>query len=477
MRYSEHQLIRGAILTIIIFFTLSIMLALCACTKVIPQPLDQSAIPAPVTNYPPVLETIGNKTVSPGSLLEFTIRATDPDNDKLMYMALNLPPAATFNNTTQIFSFKSELVGTFSNVTFSVTDGQTTVSQTITITVSHILPALLMEPAEGVAPLAIIYYGDATPTAISTILKVRPQYFICNPSHGLWGEITAHSPKVVQDLSSFKTAGIKVIGYITSGYEGKHSAGNINKKWYTLEINQKLIQDMAEIDHVDGVFIDECSNFPDEKDKAYLKELTPFAHSYGLITWGNVGMNNFDPWFFTDGGFDMVHSTENWRGQNLNKLQLDWSYRISVTGFSSEYTSQDAFNMTVNAWRKGLAYCYITNDHVGYNSLPAWLDQYVDLIKQYKLSPEEYQPPPEMGNTTGVVSSIPVPSGAYNEYNFTFKIISTTVDGLSPGQELWCVSTTNEFPNLLTAGASLTGDMDHSLGWWVFKLPYSYPQP
>jgi len=40
------------------------------------------------------------------------------------------------------------------------------------------------------------------------------------------------------------------------------------------------------------------------------ERITAFAHSYGYHL-GQSGMNNFDPWFFTDGGFDMVHSTEN----------------------------------------------------------------------------------------------------------------------------------------------------------------------
>jgi hypothetical protein len=199
------------------------MLASCTNTKVTPTSTNPSikAMPAtspevnhspaaevPVTATPvnrsPVLETIGNRTVSQSSLLEFTVRATDPDGDNLNFTASTLPPAATFNNSTQIFSFIPESVGTFPNVSFSVTDGQATVSQNISITVSPVLPVLLMKPAEGVVPLALIYYGDATTTASSTILSVRPQYLISNPSHGLWGEISEHDSTVFQDLSSLR---------------------------------------------------------------------------------------------------------------------------------------------------------------------------------------------------------------------------------------------------------------------------------
>lgn len=490
-QFPFHRLYRlnwSNLLAIIILTAVLVLLPSCDDTKITTAPTSQSATSVSVTsppvshspaaespvtstpvNHPPVFEIISDRTIFQRSLLEFTVRAADPDGDKLIFTASALPPKATFNNSTQVFSFLPESLGTFSNVSFTVTDGVATVSQTVSITVSPMMPPLLTEPSDGVVPLAINYYGDATSAATSTILRVRPQYFISNPSHGLWGHISGHGPEVFQDLPAFKEAGIKFIGYITAGYEGKHSAGDIDKKWYTLEMNRQLIQDMAEIDHVDGVFIDECTNFPDENGKAYLKELTTLAHSYGLITWANVGMNTFDPWFFTDGNFDMVHSTENWRGQNLNKLQYDWSYRISVTGFNPKHTAQDAFHLTVNAWRQGLAFCYISDDRLGYFSLPPWLDQYVDLITQYKMSPEKYQPPLAMGNTTGVVTSTPVPNGANEQYNLTLKILSTTVDGLTNGQELWCVSTTDDFTNLLTVGASLTGDMDHSLGWWVFK--------
>lgn len=244
-----------------------------------------------------------------------------------------------------------------------------------------------------VMPINIIYYGGATLAVSSMILNVRPQYFICNTSHGLWGTISGHGSEVFQDLSAFKAAGIKVVGYITGGYEGRQSGGEIDSKWYTLAMNRILIRDMAKVDRVDGVFIDECSSFPDENGKAYLKELTSLAHSYGLITWCNMGTDNFDPWFFTGGGFDMAHSTEQWHDQILSNVQLDWGCRTGVSGFSSEYTLEDAFHMTVNAWRKGLAYAYITNDSVGYSSLPSWIDKYVDLLKQYKLSSERHQPP------------------------------------------------------------------------------------
>ena len=185
----------------------------------------------------------------------------------------------------------------------------------------------------------------------------------------------------MQDISVYKEAGIQVIGYLTSGYEAKGSAGRIDPQWYSLEINRKLIKNMAEKDKVDGVFIDECSPFPNRHSRHYLKSLTDLAHRYNLITWGNVGGDQFDNWFFTKGGFDLMQSTEDWHGQELSSVQHDWGSRISVTGYNPGYTAQDAYKLTTNAWEKGLAYCYICD--TGYISLPDWFEEYTLLLRDY----------------------------------------------------------------------------------------------
>lgn len=228
-------------------------------------------------------------------------------------------------------------------------------------------------------PLAVFFYGTHTQTIDSRIISARPRYTIINSLHGPWGQISGNS--VMQDISFYKMAGIKVIGYLTSGYESQGSAGKIDPQWYSLEMNQKLIKNMAEIDLVDGVFIDECSSFPNQNSRNYLKNLTDLAHSYNIITWGNVGEAQFDTWFFTKGGFDLMQSNENWQGQDLSPVQRDWGYRISVTGSNPEYTARDAYKLTTNALQKGLVYCYICG--TSYASLPSWFEEYVNLLGNY----------------------------------------------------------------------------------------------
>jgi hypothetical protein len=92
----------------------------------------------PVTNRPPVLNPIGNRTVNEGEPLQFTISATDPDGGTLTYSASNLPSGASFNAGSRTFSWTpgTGQAGTYSNVRFEVTDGSLTDSENITITVT-----------------------------------------------------------------------------------------------------------------------------------------------------------------------------------------------------------------------------------------------------------------------------------------------------------------------------------------------------
>ena len=217
------------------------------------------------------------------------------------------------------------------------------------------------------------------------ILSVRPEYIVGNPPHGVWGEwcdtMGLDNSWLLHDVGRYQDAGVQVIGYITAGYEGWGSAGGLAKSYCSLEMNKKLITNMAEIDHVDGVFIDELTAYPWDSSKEYLKELTDLAHSYGLITWGNAGVDEFDEWFFTEGGFDFMHSSETWRGQDLSDVQRKWGHRISVTGFDTSYTADDAFELTVDAWNKGLAFCYINAE--GYGSLAPWFEEYAEMLRDY----------------------------------------------------------------------------------------------
>jgi len=78
-------------------------------------------------NLPPVLDSIGDRTVSEGALLSFTIGASDPDRpaNSLTFSADGLPAGASFDPSTRSFSWMpGETQGPAAYaVTFRVTDG------------------------------------------------------------------------------------------------------------------------------------------------------------------------------------------------------------------------------------------------------------------------------------------------------------------------------------------------------------------
>src|SRR5204863_492631 len=91
------------------------------------------------TNRVPVLAPIGTKTGAEGSLLTFTLSATDADGDALTYSASGLPAGASFDAATKTFSWTPgyDQAGSYPGVTFTETDGTAPVSETISITINN----------------------------------------------------------------------------------------------------------------------------------------------------------------------------------------------------------------------------------------------------------------------------------------------------------------------------------------------------
>jgi hypothetical protein len=69
---------------------------------------------------------------------------------------------------------------------------------------------------------------------------------------------------------------------------------------------------------------------------------------------------------------------------------------------------------------------------------------------------------PPIPIVTATVASVPIPTGAANQYNLNIKVVGT-------GEMVWCAATTTDFPQLLTFGAAVTGTLDNSSGWWVLR--------
>jgi hypothetical protein len=90
-------------------------------------------------NHAPVLQPIGDKSINEGQQLQFTISATDADNDALTYTASGLPGGASFNANSHTFSWTPDAaqVGSYPDVHFEATDGELVASEDITITVNE----------------------------------------------------------------------------------------------------------------------------------------------------------------------------------------------------------------------------------------------------------------------------------------------------------------------------------------------------
>jgi PGF-pre-PGF domain-containing protein len=99
----------------------------------------------------PVLEVIGDRSVSENSQISFTLSATDPNNDSLVFSVSSMPSGAMFNNSTGMFRWTPtyEQAGTYLTK-FVVSDGSNVDSEYITITVN----AVNREPV--FSPLSIV---------------------------------------------------------------------------------------------------------------------------------------------------------------------------------------------------------------------------------------------------------------------------------------------------------------------------------
>ncbi len=92
------------------------------------------------TNAPPELSFIGSRSVEAEQELEINLVATDMDGDSLAYLGQNLPDNAFLDEVTGVFSWipDSDDVGTHT-INFTVSDGNATDSETITITVLDVI--------------------------------------------------------------------------------------------------------------------------------------------------------------------------------------------------------------------------------------------------------------------------------------------------------------------------------------------------
>jgi subtilisin family serine protease len=88
-------------------------------------------------DQPPVFDSIGDKVITVNQALIFSVSASDPDGDPLTYDASGLPAGAAFSPSTRLFTWTPAYSqsGTYV-VTFTVSDGDLTTIQHVSITVN-----------------------------------------------------------------------------------------------------------------------------------------------------------------------------------------------------------------------------------------------------------------------------------------------------------------------------------------------------
>ncbi|NYB27075.1 MAG: Ig-like domain-containing protein [Methanobacteriaceae archaeon] len=101
---------------------------------------DSATVEKEITvNQAPTLDPIGDKIVDENKSVSFTVVGHDSVGNNLTYSVTGLPSGATFNTSTGAFSWIPTFsqAGTY-HITFTVSDGSLTDSETITITVNDV---------------------------------------------------------------------------------------------------------------------------------------------------------------------------------------------------------------------------------------------------------------------------------------------------------------------------------------------------
>ncbi|MDY6935062.1 MAG: DUF2341 domain-containing protein [Spirochaetota bacterium] len=135
-----NQFCSISILIMILLFIVSIT----KCGNGLGGLLEESPMMVENTdNRQPEIESIGNRAVDENQLLEFTVKASDPEGGELIYSAHNLPSGATFDATTQVFCWFPDYgqSGNYPDVLFVVTDNGSSpavASESITISVGDV---------------------------------------------------------------------------------------------------------------------------------------------------------------------------------------------------------------------------------------------------------------------------------------------------------------------------------------------------
>lgn len=124
-------------------------------------------------NSPPVIDEIGDRNLTEGASVSFTITVFEPDGETFTLDASGVPDGAVWDNQTGAFSWTPAYDQSGSHVvTFTADDGTLTDTETVTITV------------EDVVPNATVSTSDATTVNTSPGTTHSFTYVVVNGANG-----------------------------------------------------------------------------------------------------------------------------------------------------------------------------------------------------------------------------------------------------------------------------------------------------
>ncbi len=151
-------------------------------------------------NSPPLLTSIGNRTVNEGQILTFTIAAADPDGDTLIYSATGLPAGASFNPLTHIFQWAPDFTQSGNHsIRFELTDGIYTVQESIKITVFNVNRAPNFVTVFNNLTISNITNANGRIYVLDTLSTGKLQYIDRNYTF-------TNVPSLYKDIKYIKTA-------------------------------------------------------------------------------------------------------------------------------------------------------------------------------------------------------------------------------------------------------------------------------
>lgn len=172
------------------------------------------------TQQPPTISGTPASSVTVGDTYRFQPNASDPNGDTLAYTISNRPSWASFSTTTGVLTGRPTLgnVGTYSNITISVSDGRTTVR----------LPSFSIRVVQNTSGTATLSWTPPTQNADGSSLTNLAGYRIYygTSANSLTQQIEVANPGISTYVVSGLTRGtyyFAVRAYNTAGAESTSS--------------------------------------------------------------------------------------------------------------------------------------------------------------------------------------------------------------------------------------------------------------